>query len=142
MSKIGVDEFEAMAQAQLPLVAQLGISVEHLEQGRAWLRLPFSDALLRPGGTIAGPALMALADAAMYAAVLSMIGKVALAVTINLTCNFLRRPVPADVIADARILKLGKRLTFGEVTLYSEGDGDPIAHVTSTYSIPPKGDEE
>ena len=104
--------------------------------------MPYSYALLRPGGTIAGPALMALADTAMYAAVLSLIGKVELAVTTNLTCNFLRRPVPADVIADARILKLGKRLAFGDVTLYSEGDVDPIAHVTSTYSMPPEGGED
>ena len=82
---------------------------------------------------------MGLADFAMYVAVLSKIGRVELAVTTNLTCNFLRRPRPKDVIGEARLLKLGRRLAVGEVALFTEGDeaAGPVAHVTATYSIPP-----
>jgi uncharacterized protein (TIGR00369 family) len=95
---------------------------------------------LRPGGTINGPALMSLADYGMYVAVLSRIGRVEMAVTTSLNCNFLRLPRPGAVIADCRLLKLGKRLAYGEVSMFSEGDEDsgPVAHVTATYSIPPE----
>ncbi len=86
---------------------------------------------------------MSLADYGMYVAVLSAIGRVEMAVTTNLTCNFLRRPKPGAVIAHCRLIKLGRRLAYGEVSLYSEGDedGGPVAHVTATYSIPPGWDE-
>jgi len=65
------------------------------------------------------------------------IGQVELAVTTNLNINFLRRPAQSDVIADCRVLKLGKRLAVLETTLFSDGDDEPIAHATGTYSIPP-----
>ena len=93
---------------------------------------------LRPGGTVAGPVLMSLADAAMYLALLSKIGLIALAVTTNLNINFLRKPEQKDVIAEASILKLGKRLAVGEITMYSEGNDEAVAHATCTYSIPDK----
>ena len=80
--------------------------------------------------------MMALADFAMYVAVFSAIGPLPLAVTTNLNINFLRKPEAADLIADGRLLKLGKRLAVGEVTIRSEGQAEPVAHVTSTYSIP------
>lgn len=92
---------------------------------------------LRPGGTISGPTLMALADAAMYGAILAQLGKVVMAVTTNLSINFLRKPKPGILTAEARILKLGKRLAMGEVYLYCEHDEEPVAHATLTYSIPP-----
>ena len=92
---------------------------------------------LRPGGTISGATLMALADCAMYVVLLSAIGPVGLAVTTNLNINFLRKGVAGrDVLAAATILKLGKRLAVGEVNLLSGMSPDPIAHVTATYSIP------
>jgi uncharacterized protein (TIGR00369 family) len=95
--------------------------------------------MLRPGGTVSGPTLMALADFAMYVVLLSAIGPVGLAVTTNLNINFLRKGQPGrDVLAAARLLKLGKRLAVGEVNLLSGGSPDPIAHVTATYSIPSK----
>ena len=81
---------------------------------------------------------MALADFAMYVAILAAIGPVALAVTTNLNINFLRKPAQAGLVADVRLLKLGKRLAVGEVLIYSEGEDEPVAHVTSTYSIPPR----
>ncbi|MCI0487690.1 MAG: PaaI family thioesterase [Blastocatellia bacterium] len=111
--------------------------VEKVDDGLAQVRLLYHERHLRPGGTISGPALMTLADTSMYIAVLAMIGPVALAVTTNLNINFLRKPAQADVIAEARLLKLGKRLAVGEVTMYSEGENDPVAHATVTYSIPP-----
>jgi uncharacterized protein (TIGR00369 family) len=80
--------------------------------------------------------MMALADFAMYVAVLASIGPVPLAVTTNLNINFLRKPGNRDLIADCRLLKLGKRLAVGEVTIRSDGMDEPVAHVTSTYSIP------
>ena len=114
-----------------------GLTIEEVEHGRARVRLAYSEKFIRPGGTISGPTMMMLADFALYLAVLSAIGPVALAVTINFNINFLRRPAQRDIIADARILKLGKRLAVMEVNLYSEGTDESIAHVTSTYSIPP-----
>jgi uncharacterized protein (TIGR00369 family) len=93
---------------------------------------------LRPGGTVAGPVLMGLADASVYLALLSKIGLIALAVTTNFNINFLRKPEEKDVIAVASILKLGKRLAIGEITMYSEGNSEPVAHATCTYSIPGK----
>lgn len=140
MSKITPKEFEALAYEHVPYVGSLEPKVEQLGGGVVVVRLPFNDNFLRPGGTVSGPVLMGLADLAMYALVLSEIGRVELAVTTNLNCNFLRRPRPADVIARGRMLKLGSRLAVGEVALYSEGDPEMVAHVTATYSIPPRKD--
>lgn len=80
---------------------------------------------------------MTLADTAMYIALLGMIGPVALAVTTNLNINFLRKPSQADVIGECRLLKVGRLLAVGEVTMFSDGDPDPVAYATVTYSIPP-----
>ncbi len=106
--------------------------------GFAEMRLDYAARFLRPGGTISGPSMFALADLAMYAAVLSAIGPVGLAVTTNLNINFLRRPGPTAMIARARLLKLGSRLAVGDIALYSEGEAEMAAHATSTYSIPPR----
>jgi uncharacterized protein (TIGR00369 family) len=92
---------------------------------------------LRPGGTISGPTMMGLTDFAMYVAILASIGPVPLAVTTNLNINFLRKPTQKDLIADTKLIKLGKRLAVGEVQIYSEGEDEMVAHATATYSIPP-----
>lgn len=134
---ITVQAFEQLCRSEANFVEQYGFVTEVIGYGHARARLPFDDAHIRPGGTVSGPAMMALADFAMYALVLGMIGPVKLAVTTSLNINFLRKPGPADIVAEARILKLGKRLAVGEVNLYSVGDEDPVAHVTATYSIPP-----
>ena len=107
-----------------------------LDRGSVRLRMPYRDDFVRPGGTVTGPALFGLADVALYGAVLSIIGRVELAVTTSMNINFLRRPNLRPVIAEALILKLGKRLAYGDVLLFSEGDPDAVAHVTGTYSIP------
>jgi acyl-coenzyme A thioesterase PaaI-like protein len=92
---------------------------------------------LRPGGTVSGPVLMEVADVALYVAVLGEIGIVPLAVTTSLNINFMRKPSPdARVIGVCRLMKVGKALVVGEVTLYSEGGDEPVAHAVGTYSIP------
>lgn len=138
MSQITIEQLNSLAKEQVPIVGQLGLIVESLDEGVARVRCPFRDDFLRPGGTISGPVMMAMADYAMYAAVLSRIGMVALAVTTNLNINFLRRPRAGDVLAEARLLKLGQRLAVGEVAVNIDGDEDLVAHVTATYSIPPR----
>jgi uncharacterized protein (TIGR00369 family) len=135
--RITAEAFQELAWQGVPLVAQLGWRIERFAAGDIAVRLPYSDLLLRPGGTICGPALMALADITLYGLVLSMIGRVELAVTTNLNVHFLSRPAPRDVVAEGRILKLGRRLAVGEVTMRSDGDPRPICHATGTYAIPP-----
>lgn len=139
MQQMDAAEFQSLIEEHLPLVGLFGIKTIVLNDGGvARMRMHFNPSLIRPGGTVAGPALMALADVTLYAAVLGQIGRVELAVTTSLNINFLRKPGPADVIAEGRLLKLGKRLAVGEVTLFSQDDPDPVAHVTGTYSIPPR----
>lgn len=113
------------------------IHIEHLAPFEARLRMEFRETILRPGGTISGPAMFKLADFGIYVAILAMIGPVALTVTTNFTINFLRRPLQKDLVAEVRILKLGRRLAVAEVALYSEGQDAMAAHATGTYSIPP-----
>jgi len=117
--------------------ARMPVEIEELRDGFLRIRVPVTDRYLRPGGTVSGPALMTIADTAMYYLVLGMIGPVALALTTSLNINFLRAPKLADVVAQAKMLKLGKRLAVGDITIYSDGSKDPVAHATVTYSIPP-----
>jgi uncharacterized protein (TIGR00369 family) len=100
------------------------------------LRLPFRDDYLRPGGTISGPALMALADMSAYLMILSQIGPVALAVTTSLNINFMRKPDAEEVLATARLLKLGKRLAVADVHIQLVSTRALVAQATVTYSIP------
>ena len=113
-----------------------GLSIERVDYGNIRVKRAFQEESIRPGGTISGPTMMELADFAMYVAVFSVAGPIPMAVTTNLNINFLRKPGRGDLIADAKLLKVGKRLVVGEVAIYSDGEGDPVAHVTSTYSIP------
>ncbi|HSZ68690.1 MAG TPA: PaaI family thioesterase [Xanthobacteraceae bacterium] len=110
--------------------------IEEMWHGGCRVRRRHHERSLRPGGTVSGPVMMALADFTMYLAVLSAIGWVPLAVTTNLSINFLKKPGARDLLAEAQLFKLGKRLAVGEVALRSDGDDDLVAHVTSTYSIP------
>jgi len=119
-----------------------GHEIEAIGSMSARVRLRRHDDHLRPGGTISGPAMFALADVALYVAVLAQIGRVPLAVTTNLTINFLRKPAPGDLIGEARLMKLGKRLAVGEVSLRSPGAAAMVAHATGTYSIPARRGEE
>ena len=114
-----------------------GTMIEDAWQGGCRVRRAFSDKLLRPGGTISGPTMMGLTDFAMYVAILASIGPVPLAVTTNLNINFLRKPAARDLIAEVKLIKLGKRLAVGEVEIFCEGEEAMVAHATATYSIPP-----
>ncbi len=136
--KITIAEFAEIANERLPFASLMGLQLDHIGTDHVLMRAVYRDEFLRPGGTIAGPVMMGLADAAMYALVLSRIGPVELAVTTSLNINFLRKPAPGDVLARAAGLKFGKRLVIGEISLYSESNPDGlVAHATATYSIPP-----
>ncbi len=137
MPKMTIEEFNQLLADEMPFAVDAGLRLDVMEHGAATMVLPFEGTMLRPGGTISGPSMMMLADAAMYAVVLSMIGRVALAVTTNFNINFLRKPTPGDISAEGKIIKLGKRLAVIQVTLFSVNDEEPIAHATGTYSIPP-----
>ncbi|MDA5095687.1 PaaI family thioesterase [Aliiroseovarius sp. KMU-50] len=103
------------------------------------MRKRVGDKHLRPGGTVSGPTMFALADVSMYLAILAMIGPKALAVTTNCAIDFMRKPRPdADLIAHCKLHKLGRVLAVGDVLIHSEGDDAPVARASLTYSIPPE----
>ena len=131
-------ELQAFLGREFPQIEGLEIRIEQVGENAARLRMPIGHSHLRPGGTVSGPTMFALADVAVYVAILAMIGPVALAVTTSLTINFLRKPGLGDMLAEVRLLKLGRRLAVGEVHLFSEGEPEPVAQVTATYSIPPR----
>jgi uncharacterized protein (TIGR00369 family) len=132
-------EVATLLASEFPQVFQdgSGITIEDAWHGGCRVRRAFNDKFLRPGGTISGPTMMGLTDFAMYVAILASIGPVPLAVTTNLNINFLRKPAPRDLIAEARLIKLGKRLAVGEVSIRQDGEEDMVSHATATYSIPP-----
>ena len=114
-------------------------TVERADAAGVCLRLRVQDRHLRPGGTVSGPAIFALADVAMYLAILRRIGPVALAVTTNCSLDFMRKPAAGvDMLAEARVLKLGRSLAVGDVMLFSEGMREPVARAGLTYAIPPE----
>ncbi|MBL9055009.1 MAG: PaaI family thioesterase [Rhodobacteraceae bacterium] len=113
-------------------------AVERADEAGLALRLRVAGRHLRPGGTVSGPSIFALADVAMYLAILSRIGPVALAVTTNCAIDFMRKPAAGvDLGAEARVLKLGRSLAVGDVLVFSEGQAAPVARAGLTYSIPP-----
>ena len=136
-----VGELEERLAAEFPeaFFPGSGLTILEVAEGRARVRLVPPPRSTRPGGTVSGPTLMMLADVSMYVAVLAAIGWVPLAVTTSLNINFLRKPAPGALVADCALLKLGKRLAVGAVTISSEGGDAPVAHATSTYSIPSRG---
>ena len=138
--KLTTEELERLLSAEFPQMfnPQSGYSIDKVWFGGSRVRKHFDEKSLRPGGTIAGTTMMTLADFAPYVAILASIGWVPLAVTINLSINFLRKPPASDLFAEARLIKLGKRLAVAEVGIRSEGEDDLVAHATSTYSIPPE----
>ncbi|QTE96617.1 PaaI family thioesterase [Shewanella algae] len=132
---VTIAELQAFINYELPHSC---IVIEHLGDKSARVRKPITQAHLRPGGTVSGPTMMELADIAIYVALLGEIGIVPLAVTTNLNINFLRKPsAECDIIADCRLLKLGKSLAIAEVSVFSNGYSDLVAHAVGTYSIPP-----
>ena len=114
-------------------------NVDHVAENEITMRLLVSEKHLRPGGTVSGPSMFALADVCAYLVTLAMIGPKALAVTTNCSIDFMRKPVAdADLIAKGRLLKLGKQLSVSDVLLYSDGQDKPVARASLTYAIPPR----
>lgn len=138
MSKAAMtaEEIEALLRAGFQHWDATGIHIEEAGPRACRLRMSVGDRSLRHGGTVSGPAMFMLADTALFVAVLASVGPKALAVTTNMSINFLKKPPPKDLIAECRLLKLGSRLAVGEVTIRSDGEEDPVAHATGTYSIP------
>lgn len=131
-----IEEISNFMATEFP---QSKCTIDAVGDHSATVRHKIGDDELRPGGTVSGPVLMAVADVALYVAILGEIGIVPLTVTTSLNINFLRKPAPEkDIIGECKLIKLGKSLAVGEVTLYSEGNDDPVAHVVGTYSIPPE----
>lgn len=113
--------------------------VEDIGQGTATVVQAIDDRHLRPGGTVSGPTMMMLADCSAYFAILGQYGKVPLAVTTSFNINFLRKPsAEHHLVAKCHLLKAGKRLVICEISIYSQGFAEPVAHATATYSIPPR----
>ena len=135
MDRAALSEFMA---SHFPQVAD-DFVIEAVRPDEITIRMHVSDKNLRPGGTVSGPSMFALADVSIYLAILAMIGPEALAVTTNCSIDFMRKPeAGADLIAHARILKLGRALAVGDVLIFSDGADTPVARAGLTYSIPPK----
>ena len=133
-------EISEMLDKEFPQIHAGGrvYAIDSVSSGEAVLRLSANDLHLRPGGTVSGPSMMALADLAAYVVILAHIGPVALAVTTSFNINFLRKPSQGDLLATCRLLKLGKRLAVVECGIAGEGEDELAAHATATYSVPPR----
>lgn len=137
VTELTAGQVQALIRAGVPMAEEIDLRIDHLDGSQALARVPFNARLVRPGGTLSGPTVMALADAAMYAVVLGRLGRVEMAVTANLNINFLAKPEPVDLLAAARILRLSRRQAVCEVEVYSQGaEDDLVAHVTGTYALP------
>lgn len=136
--KMSRDTLEVFLHEVFPQAAK-DFTVETVAPGEISIRMDVSHKNLRPGGTVSGPSMFALADVCMYLAILAVIGPEALAVTTNCSIDFMRKPAAGkDLIGKARVLKLGRVLAVGDVLLFSEGVVEPVARASLTYSIPPK----
>ncbi|MFV0358620.1 PaaI family thioesterase [Tropicimonas sp.] len=136
MDMAGLDTFMA---DEFPQVAG-NFAIERVDGRGLCLRLKVDEMHLRPGGTVSGPSIFALADCAVYLAILARIGPVALAVTTSCSIDFMRKPAAGrDLLCETRLLKLGRVLAVGDALIYSEGQPEPVARATLTYSIPPRG---
>lgn len=136
MPKLDADELVALLEEQFPHLPRGTFRVERQGDRSLRLRQRIDEQHLRPGGTVSGPTLMALADTATYLALLAQLGPLPFAVTTSLTIHFLRRPQRRDLVADAALLKLGKRLAVAEVRLFSDGEDEPVAQATVSYALP------
>lgn len=136
--KMTAEELQAFVAEVFPQVKD-DFVIEELADMRVKVRMRIGEQHLRPGGTVSGPSMFALADVSVYLAVMAMIGPKALAVTTNSSLDFMRKPASGvDLIGECRLLKLGKVLAVGDVLLFSEGMAQPVARASMTYSIPPR----
>lgn len=138
LMKMTINDLKVFLKNVFPQVCD-DFFIEELSQDEITVRLKVSEKHLRPGGTVSGPSMFGLADVCFYLVILANIGPKALTVTTNCSIDFMRKPEAKDIIAKARLLKLGKSLAVGDVLLFSEGMKKPVAHANVTYSIPPNG---
>ena len=132
------DALSAFLKSEFQQVAEM-FAIDAVAPMEVTVRLLHHERHLRPGGTVSGPAMFALADVAIYLAILSMIGPKALSVTTNCSIDFMRKPAAGvDLICEARLLKLGRALAVGDCLIYSDGQDSPVARASLTYSIPPE----
>ena len=137
VSGLSAEQVQALIRSGVPMADDIDLRIDRLDEQGARARVPYQGKLVRPGGTLSGPTIMALADAAMYAVVLGRLGRVEMAVTANLNINFLSKPAALDLLAEARILRLSRRQAVCEVGVFSAGTEDElVAHVTGTYALP------
>ena len=137
MTEITVEQFNCFMENELPWAYGIGMRAHTIGDREVIIKLEVTEDMLRPGGTVSGPFMMAMADAAMYAVVMSKMGAAKMAVTTSLNINFLQRPSCSVLLAKGRALKVGKRLAVIDVTIQSEANDGLIAHATGTYSLPP-----
>lgn len=132
------DALSAFLKSEFQQVAEM-FAIDAVEPMGVTVRLLHDERHLRPGGTVSGPAMFALADVAVYLAILAMVGPKALSVTTNCAIDFMRKPAAGvDLICKTRILKLGRVLAVGDCLIYSDGSDAPVARASLTYSIPPE----
>ena len=137
MTVMTVDDLHAFMTQEFPQVAE-DFEVLQVHADGVTIRMKIAERHLRPGRTVSGPSMFALADCGLYFALLSQIGPVALAVSTNCSIDFMRKPEPGNLIGKTTIHKLGKTLCVGDVMIYSEGSDKPVARASLTYAIPPK----
>lgn len=112
-------------------------TVESIGPDHAKVRRRVTEADLRPGGTVAGPVLFAVADCALYVAIFGAMGITPMAVTSSLNMNFLSRPAAdRDLLGICKLIKVGRTLVVGEVSIVSDGTDAPVAHAVGTYALP------
>ncbi|MCD2177232.1 PaaI family thioesterase [Rhizobium sp. C1] len=134
------EQINEFLEREFPQVHSQGriFEVINVASGTATLRFTPNEMHLRPGGTVSGPAMFALADVGAYVTLLAHIGPVAMAVTANMNINFLSRPDPVPLDGVGRVLKIGKRLSVIEIAIERVDTRELIAHATATYSQPGK----
>ncbi len=137
-SAITAEQFQQVLHESMPDARDSDLRFERLVRGEVTVRLGYDERRLRPGGTISGPTIFMLADLALYAMTMSIVGLEPLAVTTDMTVHFLRKPAPGALLCTAKVLKAGKRLVIGEAEVFSEGEAEPVAHLVGTYSVPPR----
>ncbi len=136
--KMDSEALTAFLKSDFPQVGE-AFQIEKVAPMSLTVRMTPEEAHLRPGGTVSGPSMFALADVGVYLAILSMIGPVALAVTTNCSIDFMRKPAAGvDLLCEVRLLKLGRQLAVADALIYSEGLDAPVARASMTYAIPPK----
>lgn len=136
MQELDAQQIETLIAEGVPLFGEMGIQIEALDEREARLRLPYAKRLLRPGGSLSGPALMGVIDGAMYALLLKTFGRQEMALTTDLQLRFLSRAPATDCIARARFLKRGRRLINFEVEVFGQGEDRPCVHATGSYLLP------